>query len=74
VIISAMSQAELTAHVQQALSKVGIETVLSGGSCVSIWSRNAYISDDIDLVIDGFEWRRKIRDAMVALGFEEKNR
>jgi hypothetical protein len=74
VKIGVMTQAELTAHVQTALKKVGIETVLSGGSCVSVWSRNAYVSDDIDLIVDGFSWRTKIRAAMLELGFAEKNR
>ncbi len=62
-----MSQAELTAYVQVALHKAGIETVLSGGSCVSVWSDNAYVSDDIDLIVDGFSWRTKIRAAMLDL-------
>jgi hypothetical protein len=69
-----MSQAELTAYIQVALLKFGIETVLSGGSCVSVWSDNAYVSDDIDLIVDGFSWRTKIRAAMLDLGFAEKNR
>lgn len=71
---SEMSQGELTAHVQGALHKVGIETVLSGGSCVSIWSENAYISNDIDLVIDGFSWRTRLRATMLDIGFVGKNR
>ncbi len=39
--ISDMTQAEFTAYVQSALHAVGIDTVLSGGSCVSVWSDNA---------------------------------
>jgi hypothetical protein len=69
-----MSQAELTAHVQGALRKVGIETVLSGGSCVSVWSENAYVSNDIDLIVDGFSWRTKLRAAMLDMGFIERKR
>jgi hypothetical protein len=72
--ISAMSQAELTAYVQVALRRFGIETVLSGGSCVTVWSDNSYVSDDIDLIVDGFSWRTKIRAAMLDQGFVEKNR
>jgi hypothetical protein len=72
--MSEMSQGELTAHVQGALLAVGIETVLSGGSCVSIWSENAYLSMDIDLIIDGFSWRTNLRAAMLDIGFVEKNR
>ena len=69
-----MSPGELTAHVQGALHKVDIETVLSGGSCVSIWSENAYLSDAIDRIIDGFSWRAKLLASMLDIGFAEKNR
>lgn len=69
-----LTQVEFTAWVQTALRKVGIDTVLSGGSCVSVWSDNAYISEDIDLIVDGIAWRTKIRAAMLELGFTEKNR
>jgi hypothetical protein len=72
--ISHMSQAEFTAYVQAGLRKAGIETVLSGGSCVSFWSDGAYVSDDIDLIVDGFAWRTKIRASMFELGFSEKHR
>lgn len=72
--IGGLSQVEFTAWVQTALRKAGIETVLSGGSCVSVWSDNAYISEDIDLIVDGFAWRTKIRAAMLDLGFAEQNR
>jgi hypothetical protein len=72
--ISAFSVAELAAYVQEALRRVGIDVVLSGGNCVSIWSDNAYRSDDIDLVPDGLASRAKIRKVMNALGFVERNR
>jgi hypothetical protein len=72
--ISAWSLAELTAHIQSALHVAGIQTVLSGGSCVTIWSNNAYISDDIDLITDGLSRRSEIRMVMLELGFTEKNR
>ena len=72
--IRAWSLVELTAHIQSALHEAGIQTVLSGGSCVTIWSKNAYISDDIDLITDGLSRRIDIKKVMLKLGFTEKNR
>jgi len=66
-----MSMEELAAYVCSALEKRGIETVLSGGCCVEIYSQGRYTSDDIDL-IDRFNGgHRKIREVMESLGFEE---
>ena len=45
-----MSMEELAAYVCSELEKDGIETVLSGGSCVEIYSQGKYTSDDIDLI------------------------
>ena len=39
-----------------------------------MWSENAYLSDDIDLIPLGINSRRKIRKVMFDLGFFEKNR
>jgi hypothetical protein len=72
--IARMSLAELTAHVQAHLQAAGIQTTLSGGSCVAYWSRNAYQSDDIDLIPEGIGQRTKIRAIMLDLGFSEHNR
>lgn len=69
-----LSVAEFAAAVQEALRKAGVEVVLSGGSCVSVWSNNAYRSDDIDLIPVGLATRPNIRRVMIGLGFTEKNR
>ncbi len=69
--ISEMSMEELAAYICEALEQVGIETVLSGGCCVELYSKGRYTSDDIDL-IDRFNGgHRRIRDVMLGLGFEE---
>jgi len=44
-----MSMEELGAFVCSTLEKEGIETVLSGGCCVEIYSHGRYTSDDIDI-------------------------
>ncbi len=48
--IKEMTMEELAAYVCSQLEKEGIETVLSGGSCVEIYSQGKYTSDDIDLI------------------------
>jgi len=69
--IGEMSMEELGAFVCSALEKEGIETVLSGGCCVEIYSHGRYTSDDIDL-IDRFNGgHRKIKEVMEKLGFKE---
>jgi len=62
---------ELAAFVCEALENEGIETVLSGGCCVELYSKGRYTSDDIDL-IDRFNGgHRKIKEIMQKLGFNE---
>lgn len=72
--IAEMSMEELAGYVCSQLEKEGIKTVLSGGSCVEIYSQGKYTSDDIDL-IDRFNGgHTKIKNVMVQLGFKEHNR
>jgi len=62
---------ELGAYVCSTLEKEGIDTVLSGGCCVEIYSHGRYTSDDIDL-IDRFNGgHRKIKAVMEKIGFKE---
>lgn len=69
--IKDMSMEELAAYICTALEKEGIDTVLSGGCCVELYSHGRYTSDDIDL-IDRFNGgHRKIKDVMEKLGFKE---
>jgi len=42
--IREMTQAELAAHIQSHLRKVGIEVILSVGAAVGIYSKNKYVS------------------------------
>jgi len=72
--IGKMTHAELAAFVQTHLRQKGIEVVLSGGACVSIYSSNKYVSMDLDLVNVRLANRRKIAEAMQEIGFEETNR
>ena len=72
--IGKMSMEELAAYVCDKLEKNGIETVLSGGCCVQIYSQGKYTSDDIDL-IDRFNGGHTlIKKVMFDMGFREHNR
>jgi len=69
-----MNQAELAAYIQGSLRKEGIEVVLSGGSAVSFYSCDKYVSKDLDLINAGFAKRSDLRSVMVRIGFEESGR
>ena len=72
--IKHMTQVELAAYVQDALQRTGISVVLSGGSAVSFYSSNQYVSKDLDLINTNFARRRDIRSVMEQIGFQEKGR
>lgn len=65
---------ELAAFVGEEFRRRNIDVVLSGGSCVSIYSREKYVSMDLDFVNAGFAKHAAIRDAMTSLAFTEENR
>lgn len=72
--VSKMSRLELAAFIGAEFRRRKIDVVLSGGSCVSIYSGDKYVSMDLDFVNAGFAKRSVIREAMEFLGFSEKNR
>ena len=73
--IKDMSTGELAAFISSHLRKHDIDVVLSGGSCVSIYSNNKYVSSDLDFVDNQYFIRgEKVRDALSEIGFYEENR
>lgn len=64
-----ISLEDLALFVSDHLTRHGIDAVLSGGACVSIYSRNKYISSDLDFVLISFEKKRDLRKIMQAVGF-----
>ncbi|NOH01403.1 MAG: hypothetical protein HND47_05210 [Chloroflexi bacterium] len=72
--IKNMSQVELAAYVQDSLQADGIQVVLSGGSAVSFYSSDKYVSKDLDLINTSFSRRSKIKAVMDKLGFHEQGR
>lgn len=72
--IREMSIGELAAFVATHLRHRGIEVVLTGGSCVSIYSHNRYMSFDLDFIGAVGVHKAKIKGALAELGFAEKDR
>lgn len=63
---------DVAAYVAQELRKQGIETILVGGACVTIYSNNRYQSYDIDFAT--YEDMRRVKKAMATLQFHQKGR
>lgn len=59
---------KLVAIISAHLQKNGIEVVLVGGACVSLYSDNQYMSYDIDLITESPI--RKIIPVLEELGFK----
>jgi len=51
------------------LAQEGIDTVLSGGTCVSIYTENRYLSYDFDFVLLDHSKRKKIRSVLERIGY-----
>jgi hypothetical protein len=69
-----LSLPDLAALVCDTCLKSGIDVVLSGGACVSIFTENKYVSYDLDFVLQTPVDRKKIRTTMEGLGFREDGR
>ncbi len=67
-----ISLKELAGYISEELRKRGIETILVGGACVTIYSENRYQSHDLDYVT--YEDMRKVKKALLELEFTEKAR
>jgi hypothetical protein len=65
---------DLAAVVCDALRRAGVEVVLSGGACVSIYTKNAYESYDLDFVLSSHDDRKTAGPVLEALGFRKDGR
>lgn len=62
---------KLAILISSQLKKNGIEVVLTGGACVTIYTTNEYQSMDLDFVANGIEYQKKaIKASMDAIGFK----
>ncbi len=69
--IGDLDVAELAALICRTLEGHGIRAVLTGGSCVSVWSNNEYASNDLDFVTLGLHSNAEIARALSTIGFQK---
>lgn len=69
--IGELSRENLAALISGKLLEHGIDVVLTGGSCVSIYSSERYVSFDLDFVDISLKSNRKIGAALKELGFQQ---
>lgn len=60
---------EIAALVSNALSEAGIDAVLSGGGAVTFYSKNEYMSTDLDFITS--ERKKRIAPVVGKLGFQD---
>lgn len=72
--IKEMNIGELAAAVCTHLKQHGIFCVLSGGACVTIYSKNQYQSYDLDFIETGETDRKTLKGILAELGFFEERR
>jgi hypothetical protein len=63
---------ELACFINELLTSNGIEAVLVGGACVSIYSHNRYQSYDLDFVT--YEELKRIEKVLTKIGFKRTGR
>ena len=74
IYIKNMSMIELASYICSELEKADVEVVLSGGSCVEIYSRGDYTSYDLDLINRYNDTFFKIKTVMEKLDFKEEGK
>ena len=62
---------ELAAIIARKLNEKGIDAILVGGACVSIYTKNKYLSGDLDFVSGSSI--KEISPVLAELGFERKS-
>lgn len=60
---------DLAIFISDYLTKNGIDAVLTGGACVSIYTKNKYVSSDLDFVLLSYEKQEKLTKIMEKVGF-----
>jgi len=72
--VGKLSVEELAAFICQTLADAGITVVLTGGSCVAIWSEGKYVSKDLDFIEEGPVSQRQLARVLKTIGFEPRER
>ena len=72
--IKNLSLVDLALAISDYLRRNGIETVLSGGACVSIYSDNKFISYDLDFVLVSVDQQKKTKELLTQIGYYLEDR
>jgi hypothetical protein len=72
--IAGLDRVRLAALIGDTLAREGIDVVLTGGSCVSIYTSEHFVSLDLDFIDVGFSPKRRITKAICSLGFTPSKR
>lgn len=67
-----ISLRDLAGYLSEELRKRGIDTILVGGACVTIYSENRYQSYDLDYIT--YVDMRRVKKALAELGFIENQK
>lgn len=67
--IKGLTLEELGAVVCETLAAHNIDAVLSGGSCVSVWTDNQYSSNDMDMITTTLTSQYQLSAALESIGF-----
>jgi hypothetical protein len=65
---------ETASIVYEILKAKGIEVVLTGGSCMEIYTHSNYSSYDLDFIANPSIKSEQVKNAMIEAGFEKKDR
>jgi len=69
------TEKQLWEYVAVELSKAGLKNILVGGAVAAIYSKGAYKSGDLDIVIDSYlPIKQKLEKTMNSLGFKKETR
>lgn len=69
---STITLEDFAGFVSEGLRQRGIDTILVGGACVTIYSKNRYQSYDLDYI--AYDDMKKIKKALKEMGFTEENK
>ena len=72
--VKTMTLEELAAFVCSHLHQQGVRVVLSGGACVSIYTKNRYQSFDLDFIENIATSTKKLVKILDDIGFHENQR
>jgi len=72
-VVSGISRLDLAGLIAKTLKSEGIDVVLTGGSCVSIYSNERYVSMDLDFIDVSLKTNKQIGLALKTIGFESNH-